>query len=246
MTVAATVGGYLEGLQRLPLMSPADLLAGRPLVVVAPHPDDESLGLGGLIAAAAALGNGVSVIFLTDGEGSHVGSPTFPPERLARLRRSEATAALAALGVPPECGHFLALGDTRLSILSSPGRLAAMDRMQAIAPPDALVCVTALTDPHGDHQGASALVRDTAWKAPVTVMHYPVWTWNASPGALPATAPEGFRIDVPPYLAMKRNAVAAHRSQHGGVIDDAVEAFELSAEFVDRLVGPTETLTWPT
>ena len=46
------------------------------LVVVAAHPDDESLGTGGLIAAAHDAGLAVYVVLLTAGEGSHPDSPT--------------------------------------------------------------------------------------------------------------------------------------------------------------------------
>lgn len=246
MSVVASASGYLAALDALPLVSPETLLDHRPLVVIAPHPDDESLGLGGLLAAARERSHGITVIFLTDGEGSHVGSPTFPPERLAALRRGEAVAALAALGIAEIHAHFLSLGDTRLARLPPAERASAGNRVRALVPSGALVCVTASTDPHGDHQAASALVRSVAWDGGITVMHYPVWTWAASPEALPVESPKGFRIDIARYLPLKRLAVAAHRSQHGGVIDDAVEAFELSPAFLDRLVSPMETLTWPT
>jgi LmbE family N-acetylglucosaminyl deacetylase len=236
---------YLQGLRRLPLVSPETLLAGRHLVVVAPHPDDESLGMGGLIAAAQEIGAGVTVVFLTDGEASHVGSPTYPPSRLAAVRRAEAATALAALGVPAISAHFMGLGDARLAHLAAYERAAAMQNLQALVQPSSLVCVTAPTDPHGDHQAASALVKDIPWDASIAVMHYPVWTWTAPLAELPTRVPDGFRIDISPWLPRKRIAVAAHRSQHGGVIVDATQAFELAPAFVERLSTGTETLTWP-
>jgi LmbE family N-acetylglucosaminyl deacetylase len=237
--------GYLGALRCLPVVTPEALLAGRHLVVVAPHPDDESLGMGGLIAAAQELGAGVTVVFLTDGEASHVGSTTYPPSRLALVRRAEATAALGALGVPGACAHFMALGDARLPNLPALDRTAAMQHLHALVHPSSLVCVTAPTDPHGDHQAASALVQDIPWDWSVAVMHCPVWTWSAPAEALPARTPDGFRIDIAPWLSRKTMAVAAHRSQHGGVIEDATEAFELDPRFVAQLLTTTETLTWP-
>lgn len=245
MTVSAAPEGYLQGLQCLPLVTPETLLAGRHLVVVAPHPDDESLGMGGMIAAAQEIGTGVTVVFLTDGEASHVGSPTYPPARLGLVRRAEATAALEALGVPATSAHFMGLGDARLPNLPAPVRAAAMQDLQALVQPSSLVCVTAPTDPHGDHQAASALVQDIPWDWSVAVMHYPIWTWTASAEKLPIRAPEGFRVDISPWLCPKRKAVAAHRSQHGNVVKDAIDAFELDPGFVERLLTPTETLTWP-
>ena len=71
--------GFLDGLD-----APAIDLAGTgSVVVVAPHPDDETLGAGGLIAAAAAVGVPVHVLLLTRGERSHPDSPTTTPEALA-------------------------------------------------------------------------------------------------------------------------------------------------------------------
>src|SRR5690606_16204888 len=55
------------------LVDPLSLPARR-ITVIAPHPDDESLGCGGLIAALAADGRAVQVVFVTDGAGSHPNS----------------------------------------------------------------------------------------------------------------------------------------------------------------------------
>ncbi|WP_043697836.1 PIG-L deacetylase family protein [Luteibacter sp. 9133] len=239
-------GEYIASLRRLPLTSPEHLLAGRALVVIAPHPDDESLGMGGLLASAQSMGTPVTVVFLTDGEGSHVGSPSFPPETLARWRRAEATDALFALGIPPTSARFLALGDARLDALSATTREAAMNALRACVPSPALVCVTARTDPHGDHRAASSIVNDIDWPEGVAVMEYPVWTWLADETGLPTQAATGYRVDVTTALVAKRRAIAAHRSQHGGVITDAEHAFELEASFLAMFDHPTETLVWPT
>ena len=47
-----TAGAYLDALRRLPVTAPQALMAGKPFLVLSPHPDDETLGLGGAIAAA--------------------------------------------------------------------------------------------------------------------------------------------------------------------------------------------------
>lgn len=247
MSAQETPEGYLAQLRHLPVVSPADLLAGRHLVVVAPHPDDESLGLGGLLAAARSVGLGATVVFLTDGEASHVGSPTYPPSRLAQLRQAEAIEAIAALGVPAANAHFFGLGDSRLSSLERAHFMAAVQRLDDILPDvPTLLCVTADTDPHSDHRAAAELVCHVPARESTTVMHFPVWTWTVPESDLPDRAPSGVRVDIRDFLPAKRRAVAAHQSQQGHVVHDAKEAFVLAPEFLHHFLGPTETLTWAT
>jgi hypothetical protein len=75
---------------------------GESVVVVAPHPDDESIACGGLIALLARRSVVVNVIIVTDGCGSHPNSSAYPPERLAkRLPISELKSAACGFAVCP-------------------------------------------------------------------------------------------------------------------------------------------------
>src|SRR6202044_4049231 len=71
----------------------------RKILVVAPHPDDESLGCGGLISLSAQAGSSVYIGFVTDGAASHRNSTAWSPVRLAAQREQEASRALACLGL---------------------------------------------------------------------------------------------------------------------------------------------------
>ncbi|MCO8129436.1 PIG-L family deacetylase [Acidimicrobiia bacterium EGI L10123] len=71
---------------------------GRILSVWA-HPDDETFLAGGVMAAARQLGQDVVCVSATDGEHGTDDPAAWPPERLGRLRRWEATAAMSILGV---------------------------------------------------------------------------------------------------------------------------------------------------
>src|SRR4029077_11597995 len=84
-----------------------DVSPGTRLLVVAPHPDDETLGAGGLMARVHETGGRVNVVYLTDGDGypegvqseGHIESPAAMDYRgYGRRRRSEARNALLALG----------------------------------------------------------------------------------------------------------------------------------------------------
>jgi LmbE family N-acetylglucosaminyl deacetylase len=79
------------------------------LLVIAPHPDDEMLGAGGLMQRVLATGGLVRIVYLTDGEGypegvqaeDHVESPTTDDYRgYGRQRRDEARDALKSFGYP--------------------------------------------------------------------------------------------------------------------------------------------------
>lgn len=77
-TPATAWDGLLAGLPQLPMPG-----GGARLVVLAAHPDDETLGCGGLLADAARAGADITVLLATDGEASHPHSRTHRPPQLA-------------------------------------------------------------------------------------------------------------------------------------------------------------------
>jgi hypothetical protein len=89
-----TAGELLEAAQSFPVSSLEQHIGEGGLVVVAPHPDDESLGCGGLIAEARAEGRRTRVVVVSDGTGSHPASKAYPKERLRDLRENEARKAV--------------------------------------------------------------------------------------------------------------------------------------------------------
>lgn len=105
--------------------------------MVAPHPDDETLGAGCLLHEAARLGARCAVICLTDGGASHPGSRLWPPERMARAREAELRAAVAALA-PGAAVAALGLPDGGLPEGGAEAEAAAA-RIAAAIPEGALV-----------------------------------------------------------------------------------------------------------
>ncbi len=105
----------------LPALPP--IRAGQTVLVVSPHPDDESLCCGGLIAGAVRAGAQVAVVWVTSGDGFELDSAlldrTLQPRRsatqqLGRRRMDEAAAAAATLGVPAAHLSFLGYPDGAL------------------------------------------------------------------------------------------------------------------------------------
>src|SRR5471032_2259162 len=100
-------------------------LRTEPCIVFAPHQDDETLGCGALIARKRNEGLPVHVIFITDGGASHTGHPFVSSGEMGTIRRREALAALAILGVESCAIHFLGEADGTLNHLT-PARQAGL------------------------------------------------------------------------------------------------------------------------
>ena len=96
------------------------------LLVVSPHPDDESLCCAGVIRRVVAAGGHASIVWLTSGDGSELDllfvekALRIHPEKmrdLAHKRMREARAAAAILGVEPRQQYFLGYPDGGLLTL---------------------------------------------------------------------------------------------------------------------------------
>jgi LmbE family N-acetylglucosaminyl deacetylase len=224
-------------MDKLPFCHPVQLIGDRHVLVIAPHPDDESLGCGGLLAWAAATGRRPRVLFLTDGEASHPGSVDFPPERLGQIRRAEAIDACRSLGIAESDMTFLGLPDSGLGALSGMDRDRAVDviRRWISQSGPAAVCVTTWTDPHGDHVAAHQLAKNALRGLNHhRFFSYPVWTWLQT-GDIASLLTDGWRIDVAEFCKQKQTAVSCHASQHGAVVKDATESFVLPRLLLERM-----------
>jgi LmbE family N-acetylglucosaminyl deacetylase len=234
-------GDLLDRFMDLPVADLDEVLPGR-FLVLAPHPDDESLGCGGLIAEACRRGRPPLVAILTDGAASHPGSQIYPPARVAALRELEVRQAVAHLGLPQDRLFMLGAPDGK-----APHRGIAVASLAARIAVLAKGCDAILTswrhDPHCDHVSAWHTACEAAHLTGARVFEYPVWGWTLPPDhALPNLCWRGWRFDIAQRLGAKRRAIAAHRSQHGAVITDDPDGFILSAKFLSLFDRPFECL----
>ncbi len=203
-------------------------------VIVAPHPDDETLGCGGVASKKIAAGADVRFVFVTDGAASH--AHALGADALRRARAREALDAAARLGAGADRVAFLNVPDGRAAdhVPEFSARLAEL--LRAWRPES--VYVVHPGDPPADHRavhrGVSMAIRD--YGRPLTVFEYPVWFWYHWPwvdlaGDVPgmwrrnaaqtARTAAGLRAlgrlnaiaDVSDVAEVKRRALAAHRSQ---------------------------------
>jgi LmbE family N-acetylglucosaminyl deacetylase len=167
------------------------LPTAREIVVVAPHPDDESIGCGGLIALAARSGARVTVLFVTDGENLLIADR---PGSLAQRRRAQGTAACTVLGAEPV---FLGFADGNID----GGDLDALGSVLTDALTAAgLVLLPWFGDANADHRAVNAALARASLRADLTVWGYEVWS------PLPANR----ILDITSVADDKRRAVAAH------------------------------------
>ena len=136
------------------------------------HPDDETFVAGGIMAAAADHGQTVVCVTATAGERGTDDPERWPPERLGRVRRWEAAAAMAVLGVDDH--RVLGLPDGSLAGLDPAEPVASLcDLVDEVRPDTILTFGPDGGTFHPDHQAVSAWVGE-AWRRrgrPGRVLH---------------------------------------------------------------------------
>jgi len=203
-------------------------LTPSPLLVVAPHQDDETIGCGGLIARKRAGGASVTVAFLAD--GSRCFGEDYPdPAGLTAQRREEALRALETLGVPAADIHFLDLPDGGLDRLAEPAQREALSRLTDLMERYEIgeVCAPHFHDRHADHEAAYTIVRDAAalydarrerGATPTALLQYLIWHFWESPLLAPvdwAEMREACCLALPKEAhAKKVRALREYRTQH--------------------------------
>ena len=230
-----------------PVHPHGDLRAWHSTVVFSPHPDDESLGCGGLIATLTDRGQDVRVVFVSDGAMSHPRSERFPRHARATLRRAEAVVACATLGVPPQQVHFMDLPDGDVPRQWHPDFGSITDRLSARLAEwqaDTLV-VPWRRDPHPDHRATWEICRAAAEvyrKEGLRWVEYPVWMWEAQNVVDLPRADEmiAWQLDVSDQQERKQRAIHTHASQYAGIITDDPEGFQLADHMLDHFRRPTE------
>ncbi|MFC5139622.1 PIG-L deacetylase family protein [Actinomycetospora rhizophila] len=226
------------GLDEVPARDPAAVRPPGRVVVVAPHPDDEVLGVGGTLAVWAAAGTEVAVVAVSDGEGSHPGSPTLTPAVLADRRAEERRAALAALGIEAAVAR-LRLPDAAVTADD------VADGVAAVLRPGDTVIAPVTGDGHPDHDATALGAGTAAARAGVACWRYPVWLWHwARPGDVSFDGARRLRLPGTAVNA-KAAAIAHFTTQIAPLSDDPRDAAVLPAPVLARFRRDTEIVWGP-
>jgi LmbE family N-acetylglucosaminyl deacetylase len=191
---------WMSLLSALPRWQPPE----KPAVVISPHPDDETLASGGLIARLRSKGTDVTVIAVTDGEnayGDDVG--------LGKIREREQTNALGKLGVDPL--HIIRFRFPDSGLRDCERRL--IEVLQSVVSANTHIIAPWRLDFHPDHEVCGRAAEAIAKDKEVQLTSYFFWTWHSGDKktldgqqlvSLPL-APEEIRA--------KQDALRCHRSQ---------------------------------
>jgi LmbE family N-acetylglucosaminyl deacetylase len=207
----------------------------RRVVVLAAHPDDEVLAIGGTLALLAERRVPITCVWATSGEASHPGSTVPAARDLARLRVREAQAALSQLGVVAEAA-WLGLPDGGLD-----ERYDDLARaVRAVHRPGDVWLAPFRGDGHPDHEACGR----AAAEAVDDLVELPIWAWHwATPGdervpwerarAVP------LRADI---VARKAAAVAEFHTQIAPIGPDPADGPVLPASVLDHFRREFEVL----
>jgi LmbE family N-acetylglucosaminyl deacetylase len=215
--------------------------ASRSCLVLAPHPDDETLGAGATIARKRAAGAAVRIVVVADGRHANP-SEVIDEAQLARIRQDEAIAACGALGVESDHVRFAGFEDGTLDVQVEAVAAVVRDELCANRPEEVLV--PSAIDGHPDHRALRAALRvalASGDAAPV-VLEYPVWFWDAKAWLDRDARPAHKLAQLlwRPLAATLRLQPRAVRS--GPYLDIKCAAF---GEYRSQLTNLTGEASWP-
>jgi LmbE family N-acetylglucosaminyl deacetylase len=195
----------------LPIASAGAITGGDNLLLLVPHPGDESLCCGGLIAELCQRGRPPFVMVLDDGSASP-GSTQQAPEERARQHERETRTAVQLLGLP--ANRLLMVGLFEGTIPSDGPVFDAVVRAVALvmwARDCNIICAPAPDAPDPADVATHHIATEVATRTGVGQLHYtlPDWLPVSSPGPTPA----GRRLDISAHLPRKHAAIATHTTR---------------------------------
>ena len=217
-----------------------DLSGLRRVLLVAAHPDDEVLGLGGTITRLAAAGARLRLAAVTDGEASHPHSTSPTARDLIRVRTAETRAALDVLGAEGADIVRLRLPDT--AVARHEEELA--ERLTELSQGYDAIAAPWSHDIHADHEAAGRAALAAGAACRIQVLQYPVWTWHwAIPDDPLVPWHRAARIQLTPEdLARKRAALDCFASQLHPLGPDPADAAVLPPAEIAHFLRAYETV----
>ena len=192
------------------------------VLVIAPHPDDAELGMGGAILNMLSTGKRIGVLDLTDGEPTPHGSP--------EIRAAETKAATNVLGLTWR-GNLGLPNRSLQASLEAREKLASVFRLTR----PRWLFAPYWVDAHPDHVAATELVEAARFWAKLSktempgMPHHPQRIYNYYCVHLKMVPQPAFVLDISEHWAKKRESIECYHSQFTEGRDEIVPSF------IDRL-----------
>ena len=184
-----------------------------PMLVIAPHPDDESLAIGGLLRSQRDRDIPITLVAVTDGENAY-------PEwaGLGDLRVTEQTSAAARLGIEKQDILRLRISDSGVSR----DQTRIVERLTPLVSSDTHILAPWPHDFHPDHEACGVAAQQIARKTGARLTFYFFWTWHrGTPALVKGLNLQAFPLDAAHQTA-RAEAVASHASQLQHISGDPI------------------------
>jgi LmbE family N-acetylglucosaminyl deacetylase len=185
---------------QLPTWKPPNLR----VLVISPHPDDETLAIGGFIASRRALGIDVTLVAVTDGENAYGRD-----DSLRIARQTEQNRAAAHLGISEEGIIRFHFPDSGVE----PFEQELVSRIAALVSPSTLLLAPGRNDFHPDHKVCGRAAEKVTAETGTVLASYFFWTWHTEDVRTVADLPLSRFELKPDWLAAKTTALSEHKSQ---------------------------------
>lgn len=208
----------------------------RPCVVLAPHPDDETLGCAATVMRKLDAGTEVRIVVISDGA-------TWPPDRAPAdniaARDAELRRACRVLGLPDAALTHLSFPETKLDTVTDALVDTVADILRASRPDE--LYVTSEADPHADHAALGRAARRAAAGTGVRLLAYPIWQWERprSWRRTLAASSQPETVLTTGYVERKQQAIAVYHSQMSAAAGGE-QAEGLTPGFLGHFVGERE------
>jgi LmbE family N-acetylglucosaminyl deacetylase len=183
------------------------------LTVIAPHPDDETLGMGATVAMLRAASVDVQLVSVTDGGAAYPGLEGRRRAALEGVRRAEVRRAAEVLGA-----------DVPIRLQLPDGAVACheqqlTERITELLPAGRWCATTWRGDGHPDHEAVGRAAAAAAARSGAVLIEYPVWMWHWA------------KPDDP--------AVPWHRARRISLTEAALAAKAIAAQCFSSQIEPT-------
>jgi LmbE family N-acetylglucosaminyl deacetylase len=189
----------------------------RILTVFSPHPDDETLACGGMLAEKTMKGDDVHIIFMTDGRNSYKTelnirqNPT--PKEIKVIRRNEACQAAKIIGIKTDNMVFLDFEDGTLKDRMSKAKDIVKEYLIKLKPAE--IFIPQEEDMHKDHSSTNIIVLSAVKELflDLDVYEYIIWMNSNKKFQDLSKNPNFIEIDISNTINLKIKAITAYKSQ---------------------------------